>query len=191
MSAKSSSVGTSDAVPNRPKYTGPDIVLVTFRWEFAVLPPTTVSETFTLDDHPKTWKNLSKTSETADSVRDCIHKIGLEFNGAAKLILVLFWSHVLKNQDGGRYYSFWREVKKEAWAELSEFHGKPDEFLGLVENVVCKNKGCLSGIGLSREGVKWFKVDRYGNLTWMSDAAGERLRENAIGELPALELKLI
>ena len=179
------------AFPTPTKCTGPDIALVTFRWEFAVLPPTTVSETFTLDDHPKTWKNLSKTSETTDSIHDCIRKIGLECNGAAKLVIVLFWSHVLKNQDGGRHHSFWMEVRKEAWAELNGFHGKPDEYLGCVENVVCKNKGCLSGIGLSKEGVKWFKVDRYGNLTWMSDVAGENMKENVIGELPALELKLI
>lgn len=83
------------------------------------------------------------------------------------------------------------EVKKEAWAELSRFHGKPDEYLGCVENVMCKNKGCLSGIGLSKEGVKWFRVDRYGNFTWMSDVAGENMKENVIGELPVVELKLI
>jgi hypothetical protein len=83
------------------------------------------------------------------------------------------------------------EVKSEAWKELSQCYGKPEEYLGCVENVVCKNKGSLNSIGLSKEGVKWFKVDRYGSLSWLSEAAGVEMKENVIGELPTLELKLI
>jgi hypothetical protein len=186
MSANSTSA-SSATLPSRPKYTGLETALVTFRWQLAVLPRTTVEDTFSLDDHPTIWKDLSKSSETARSVHDCIHAIGQEHNGAAKLLLCLFWSYVLKYQNN----SFWVDVKSEAWKELSSCYGKPEEYLGCVENVVCKNKGCLKDIGLSKEGVKWFKVDRYGNLSWMSEATGGEMKENVIGELPTLELKLI
>jgi len=60
----------------------------------------------------------------------------------------------------------------------------------LVENVVCKNKGLLGGL-VSSEGQKYFKVDRNGNLTWLSDTLGLEMSKIVIGELPTLELTLI
>ena len=185
MSGNSISVVGSGV--GRPKYNGPDTVLVTFRCQFAILPPRPVKETFSLDNHPSLWKDLSK-SETADSIHDCIRKIGEERNGASKLLLAIFWSHVSRLKNTAP--SFWSEVRKEAWQQLSKFHGRPEQYVGLVENVVCKNKGLLGGL-VSSEGQKYFKVDRNGNLTWLSDTLGLEMSKIVIGELPTLELTLI
>jgi hypothetical protein len=185
MSGNSTSVVGSDVA--RPKYNGPETAVVTFYWQFAILPLRPVEETFSLDNHPSLWKDLSK-SETADSVHDCIRKIGEERNGAAKLLLAIFWSHVSRLKNVAPL--FWSEVRKEASQQLSKFHGQPEQYVGLVENVVCKNKGLLGGL-VSNEGQKYFKVDRYGNLTWLSDALGLEMSRIVIGELPILELTLI
>ncbi|KAN0106637.1 hypothetical protein V8E51_009513 [Hyaloscypha variabilis] len=178
---------TSLVVRNAPKYTGPETAMVTFRWEFSMMPRLEVDDTFTLDHHPSLWKNLSK-AEGADSVRECVRKIGTEYNGASKLLLIIMLANVplLK----GPASSFWTDVKKEAWALLSKFHGQPEQYLGLINNVVCKQKGCLTNI-VSPDGRKYFKISKSGEFTWLTDAVGLQMAENLIGELPSQELKLI
>ncbi|PMD46054.1 hypothetical protein L207DRAFT_612487 [Hyaloscypha variabilis F] len=178
---------TTSLVRPAPKYTGPETAMVTFRWEFSMMPRLEVEETFTLDHHPSLWKNLSKV-EGADSIRECVRKIGAEYNGASKLILVIMLANVssLKGSAG----SFWGEVKKEAWSQLTKFYGQPEQYLGLVENVVCKQKGFLTGL-VSAEGKKYFKISKTGEFTWITDMVGQQMAENLIGELSSQELKLI
>lgn len=172
---------------SKPKYNGPETALATFRWEFAVLPRYPVDEIFSLDHHPKDWKNLSK-SDGANSIHDCVRKIGEGHNGAAKLLLVIFFSQVSQLKNAASF--FWSEVGKEAWKQLSTFHGQPEQYLGFVENVIRKNKGFLGGL-VSNEGQKYFKVDKYGNLTFLSDATGRELEGHVIGKLPTLDFSLI
>ncbi|KAE9370237.1 hypothetical protein N431DRAFT_492362 [Stipitochalara longipes BDJ] len=186
MSGSSTSLVVRSEAP-RPKYTGPDTAMVTFRWEFAVMPRLEVEDTFTLEHHPSLWKNLSK-SEGADTIHECVRKIGTEYNGAAKLLLVIMFSNISPLKNTASF--FWSEVKKEAWQQLSKFHGQPEQYLGLIENVVRKNKGFLAGL-VSVEGKKYFKVNKSGDFTWLTDADGLQMAENLIGELPTQELKLI
>lgn len=152
-----------------------------------MMPRLEVDDTFTLDHHPTLWKNLSKV-EGADTIKDCITKIGSEYNGASKLLLVIMLANVSPLKGSNIY--FWGEVKKEAWMQLTKFHGQPEQYLGLIENVVCKNKGFLKDI-VSADGKKYFKVSKSGEFTWITDIVGEQMAENLIGELPTQELKLI
>jgi hypothetical protein len=124
-----SSNTTNPPTAPTPKYTGPETALAVFHYEFSVHPKREVTTPFSLGHHPVDWHNLTRSPD-ASTIASCISSIALEHNGAAKLLLILFWHQILKDQDGGRHRAFWTEVRKEAWMRLNESHGKPEQYLG-------------------------------------------------------------
>ncbi|KAN0116778.1 hypothetical protein V8E51_002755 [Hyaloscypha variabilis] len=157
-------------------YDGPDTVLAIFRYEFTTLPRSYGSSNFTLKDHPLEWPVIT----------------GFEDNGAAKLLLVIFWATVLdpKKTDNFSPVGFWNLAGEYAHSVLFDFLDASEQYLGWVQNMKQRSKGSLHGV-VSGDGQKFFLVTRYNLFVWLSDNEGLELAKHVIGELPTLKLELI
>lgn len=163
----------------------PETALAIFHYEFTSIPKLKVHETFTLKHHPAQWPN-------ATNLRLSLENMLTEDNAAAKLVLVIFWSVVLVAHDS----IFWCSVRDYAIELLFQFHGAPDRYLGLIENVQRENKGYLEGTikaedGKPETGKKYFLVKKSGGFEWQWNAFGDTCRRFVIGQLPVLKLELI
>jgi hypothetical protein len=163
----------------------PETALAIFRYKFTSLQKLKVQGTFTLKHHPAEWPNAS-------NLRLSLENILTEDNAAAKLLLVIFWSVVLVAHDS----RFWCSVREHAIELLFQFHGAPDRYLGLIENVHRANKGYLEGIiagedGKPETGKRYFLVKKSGGFEWQWNEFGDVCRRFVIGQLPVLKLELI
>jgi hypothetical protein len=91
-------------------YNGPESALAIFRYEFTTLPRRILITTFTLKDHPMDWPCAMQTlifPQVVEFVRVSIEAISEGETSAAKLLLSIFWSRVMKDENIGDYFIFW------------------------------------------------------------------------------------
>lgn len=185
-------------VPAR-KYDRPDTALAIFRYEFIILPNQPIHNEFTLKHHRSHWMHLLRGNKGdvgwTQRLRNSIDAIGQADNGAAKLLLVIFWAVVLQKQEEASVsvfesLFFWSFAYSWAVEALLNFYGAPEQYLGWIQNVKQRNKGCLKGI-VSEQGQKFFTVNKNVRFTWLSDDDGFELDKHVFGELPTLKLELI
>jgi hypothetical protein len=106
--------------------------------------------------------------------RVSIEAISEEETSAAKLLLIIFWTF----------------IEHPSHDRLIKFLGAPEQYLGWVQGIKLRNKGCLKGT-VSEEGQKLFRVANRGNFSWLSDNHRYELAKDIIGELPTMNLELI
>jgi hypothetical protein len=117
-------------------YNGPKTVLATFWYRFTTfLSNGTQARKFTLDEHPVSWPNILRLSDDnwSGSIRQSIDAIAREGNGAAKLLLVIFWSYILKDEEQVINSYFWKITREYAVTTLFNFQNAPEEYLGWVK----------------------------------------------------------
>lgn len=93
------------------------------------------------------------------------------------------------------FRAFWSEARKFSVEYLFSFHGAPDKFLDLVQNVNRRNKGYLEGF-IGEGGQVFFLVgpEREGaamECGWLTEEEGLMMKDIVIGELPPLKLEFL
>ena len=177
------------------RYKGPTTVLATFFYRFTTfLSNGTQGILFGMYDHPVDWPNILRVNggDWRDRIRVSINGIATHSDGAAELLLVIFWSYILKDDSDKDVInsSLWAFVREYAANTLFKFQNAPDQYLGWVKDVNPRNKGHLRNI-VSEDGQKYFTVDSQGHLTWLSDSEGLELAKNTIGKLAACPLNFV
>lgn len=175
------------------KYNGPKTVLAPFFYMFTTfLHDGTQAPTFTLNEDPVTWPNILRLNNDNwdGAIRQSIDKIARRRSGAPQLLLVIFWSYILKDEEGTTDSYFWTFARQYAVDTLFKFQNPPEQYLGRVRNVYRRNQGHLRGI-VSDDGQLFFIVDSQGNLIWLSESEGLGLAENIIGQLLTFALEFV
>jgi len=192
---------------SQPSEDEPETALATFPYEFTTVPKEYITGTDfkgLCNINPAVWpriimqnwvtenKNLSGWGVSAVDKMQWIKDVAREENGAAHLLLTIFWSKVLGSKSGGwgDDDAFWQEAFFEAVHVLFSFEGAPERYLGRVTKVNRKNKGHLKDI-VAQNGRVFFTVDTKGRFTWLSEEEGFKLSMDVIGKLPPLELRVI
>jgi hypothetical protein len=152
----------------------------------------TQARRFALNEHPVAWPNILPLNNNnwSGAIRQSIDTIARDYNGAAKLLLIIFWSWILKDEEKTTDSYFWTVAREYAVETLFKFQNAPEQYLGWAKNVNPRNQGYLRGI-VSDDGEKFFTVDSQGNLIWLSESEGLELTENTIGQLSTSQLKFI
>lgn len=174
------------------KQSGPETALAIFHYEFSSHPVQGYWSHDIFKVHPAKWPQMFCQNRMQ---QDWQARLGFSLgymahqdNGAANLLLAIFWSSVL--QDEGQSKAFWIQVREQAVERLFNFAGAPEQYLDWVQNIKRKNKGCLDGI-ISNDGQAFFTINIEGTFTWLSDLEGHAIASNVIGRLPTVQLELI
>jgi hypothetical protein len=175
------------------KYNGPKTVLAPFFYLFTTfLHDGTQGPTFTLNEDPVTWPNILRLNNDNwdGAIRQSIDKIARRRNGAPQLLLVIFWSYILKDEENTTDSYFWTFARQYAVNTLFKFQNAPGQYLGRVKNVYPRNQGHLRGL-VSDDGQLFFKVDSQGSLIWLSESEALELADDIIGHLPTFALEFV
>jgi hypothetical protein len=96
----------------------PKTVLAIFFYHFTTFlgDDATRARGFTMKDHPVTWPNIAdlNNNDWSGGIRLSINAIARQYNAAAQLLLVIFWSYILKDDSdeetmNSTFWTFARE----------------------------------------------------------------------------------
>lgn len=117
----------------------PKTVLAIFHYHFRTFPGkvATRPRSFTMNDHPVIWPNIAdlNLNDWSGGIKLSINAIAWQYNGAAQLLLLIFWSYVLKDDSDEETMNtaFWTFAREYAVKILFTFQNTRISILAGLE----------------------------------------------------------